>query len=68
MEIERISLNFGPSPEELALARKIRAVAGTGGMNRWIKQVLRKAIETTTKDPKNTTGHKTSHLLSSSVG
>ena len=39
MELDRITLNFGPS--ELDLAREIRQRAGKHGLNRFIKTAIR---------------------------
>lgn len=45
MNIDRLSINFGPGQEELALALRVRAKAGPKGINRLVKQAVREYLE-----------------------
>ena len=44
MELDRISLNFH-GPAELALAQRLRTLAGKHGINRLVKQALRQYLD-----------------------
>ena len=45
MNIDRLSINFGPGQEELALAKRVRERAGDKGINRLVKQAVREYLE-----------------------